>query len=392
MVARTCVGILGRTVLWQLVYADDVNWLAKGVSGIRGIVLALFVMTALGTPFSWRKIKGGFAYPWIGLEVNLEQHALGLSAARAEWLQRWIDGVLERNGVLMGELASVLGRLSFAAGPLERIRPFLSSLFAWVAVTPSDAYLAPNPEVRLCLKWIAAKLSRGGRLEPCRHLRREHHGVLFRADARAADDGVVVGGWECKGGKPPGEARWFSVALNADNAPWLLCKGESFRVIAALELLASLISVVVFMPPGLPDDGAYGLSCSAETDNKGNSYAVRKMMSTAFPLNAMLMELSEQLEARQSWLDLAWVPRQQNLEADALTNGDFDAFSPSLRIEVDLKSLPWVVLPEMLEAGAGMVAELDELRKGKRKARAEARARKRERKRLGGSHQHIEPW
>ena len=122
---------------------------------------SLFIMVALGTPFSWPKVKGGVAYPWIGLDINLDKHALGLSESRADWLRRWIDGVLERDGVVINELASALGRLSFAAGPLERIRPFLSSLFAWVAVAPGNAYLAPNPEVKLCLKWISWKLGAG---------------------------------------------------------------------------------------------------------------------------------------------------------------------------------------------------------------------------------------
>ena len=63
IVARTSLSVLGRAPLWQLLYADDVNWLVKGVEGIRGAVLASFIMVVLGTPFSWPKVRAGFLTP-----------------------------------------------------------------------------------------------------------------------------------------------------------------------------------------------------------------------------------------------------------------------------------------------------------------------------------------
>ena len=42
------------------------------------------------------------------------------------------------------------------------------------------------------------------------------------------------------------EARWFSVRLNRRNAPWAFVKGEPFRVIASLELVAVLVAVMTF--------------------------------------------------------------------------------------------------------------------------------------------------
>ena len=82
----------------------------------------------------------------MGLEIDLTGYRLGLSLSGAQWLCDWIDGVIERDAVLIRDLASVLGRLAFAAGPLERIRPFLSPMFAWTAVAPGGAYLQPPPE------------------------------------------------------------------------------------------------------------------------------------------------------------------------------------------------------------------------------------------------------
>ena len=158
---------------------------------------------------------------------------------------------------------------------------------------------------------------------------------IFRADAQAEGEDVVVAGWECRGGVLPGAARWFSIRLTPENSPWIYCRGEPYRVIAALELFATLFGVIAFMTEGEQGEGSAVITGSASTDNKGNAYAAAKLMTTKFPLNAMVMELSEQLEARGSWLKLDWGPRRQNEEADALTNEQFGGFREDLRIHLD---------------------------------------------------------
>ena len=109
-----------------------------------------------------------------------------------------------------------------------------------------------------------------------------------------------------------------------------------------------------------------------------------RLMTTKFPLAPVLMELVEQLEARDSWLRVAWVPRQQNLEADALTRGCFDGFDPSRRVVMELGELKWKVLHAMLEAGGGMVEELARLRLERKAIRRAAKETKRKPRRLAG--------
>ena len=76
-----------------------------------------------------------------------------------------------------------------------------------------------------------------------------------------------------------------------------------------------------------------------------------------------------------------------------MTNGHFADFDPKLRVEVDLSKVPWVVLPAMLEAGGGMVKELEELREKKRAERAAARSRKKAKGKLaGGALKDRDPW
>jgi hypothetical protein len=55
---------------------------------------------------------------------------------------------------------------------------------------------------------------------------------------------------------------------------------------------------------------------------------------------------------------LGWIPRNQNVEADAGTNGDYRYFSPENRVEVKWKELEWILLPEFMEAGKLLYREI----------------------------------
>ena len=57
-------------------------------------------------------------------------------------------------------------------------------------------------------------------------------------------------------------------------------------------------------------------------------------------------------------LNLEWVPRGSNAEADRLADGRFDGFSPDLRVHADLSSVKWLVLPALLESGEKFYASM----------------------------------
>ena len=79
----------------------------------------------------------------------------------------------------------------------------------------------------------------------------------------------------------------------------------------------------------LPDRTDAAFTLSGSTDNKGNSHAIAKMMTTKFPLCAILMELAAQLQDKELNLQLHWVPRDQNTEADELSNFNAARFDPA---------------------------------------------------------------
>ena len=119
------------------------------------------------------------------------------------------------------------------------------------------------------------------------------------------------------------------------------------------------------------------------------------MMTTTFPLCAVLMELTEQLDLRDDWLRVSWTPRDQNAEADALTNGHFHQFDPVNRIDLRPEDMSWVLLDEMLKAGGAMTEELLALKAQKRalKLRSKELKKQLKKKKLPSDSLKVrEPW
>eukprot|EP00971_Amphidinium_carterae_P338091 6475264-Amphidinium_carterae.2 len=132
-------GALGRLVMhilgpdeWlqMLIFVDDLLFLAKGPGKFEAILLCLLLWTLMGTPFSWRKLRGGLKLQWIGYALcsGVRPHGAGLSDERAAWLSRWGREMLRERLVQVGVLQQGLGRLSFAAGLLDWSRPFLAPI------------------------------------------------------------------------------------------------------------------------------------------------------------------------------------------------------------------------------------------------------------------------
>ncbi len=91
-----------------------------------------------------------------------------------------------------------------------------------------------------------------------------------------------------------------------------------------------------------------------------------KIMTTKWPLSAILVELAWQLQKRGWLLRLEWRPRQLNQAADRLSNGDTTGFDPAKRVEVTAEMLRGEILPLLLAAGENWGAQLEALRQAKR--------------------------
>ena len=357
VVVRSCHRIMGRHMgLLHLIYADD-GWLtATGTRFWKKVLMWLFLFELLEIPITWAKVRGGAEVNWIGYCLNVSTFERGINVSKREWIERWIGGKLEQGGVVGRELKSVLGRLSFVAGALRHVRPFLAPLFSWSATLAGGTFSKFPDAVIILLEFVKQEVSRKPKraLEPLLSAPMD----IFRVDAKAAGEEIVIGGWETWKRAVQAEARWFSFRLNRKNAAWAYLKGDPFRSIATLELIGVLAAVMVLAPGAEWAGGDAKVTLTALTDNLGNTHVLRKFGSSKYPLSIVAMELATQLDRRGLDLELQWVPRWQNQEADDLTNERFTDFEERNRIPVEFEALEFLVMDRLLEKAGKLDEEL----------------------------------
>jgi hypothetical protein len=347
---RCTYGLLGKAhPIELLTYVDDLLFLSGSKEERYATVFAIFIFRLFGLPFKAQKFRGGFKVDWIGLHLCCKTFAVGLSPDRAAWMVQWIQKVLANGWVATCDMAMALGRLNFAITALIFEKPFLGILYMWTStIIRSTKKVATLPwAVRLVLQWICERFTASDGMQRVLPPPIETED-WFRSDAKAEDGRATIGGWECKGGVHPSQARWFFVEVTADWAPWAFSKqGDPKRVIATLELLGTILCLHLFKNEYHPGDSGY-VNVAGGTDNAGNTFAMKKLMSTKWPLTVLLIELAEISRQNAIQLHLRWVPRDSNQEADDLTNQKFGAFNPELRVECVPAKIDWLVLPRIM--------------------------------------------
>ena len=195
VVVRSCHRIMGRYMgLLHLIYADD-GWLtATGSRFWKKILMWLFLNELWEIPITWTKVRGGAEVNWIGYYLNVATFERGINQSKRDWIKKWIDDKLEKKGVVGRELKSVLGRLSFVAGALRYVRPFLAPLFAWSSSLAGGTFAEFPDAVMILLEFVREEVIR----KPARPLEPLMASPMdiFRVDAKAAGEEIVIGGWE----------------------------------------------------------------------------------------------------------------------------------------------------------------------------------------------------
>ena len=348
----------------MLIFADDLESLGAGLRGRRGTVLSFLFLSTLGFPFKWAKQRGGLKVEWIGLYTDYTTMRLGLSPKRAAWMEGWTRKLASTGRVTAKEMEQGLGRLGFAANALTWERPFLGPLYSWTAAIRNKTGVLRIPTMLRTILWfLADRAAEGGSLQAPPPLRKgEEDNVIFYTDAKATEKGAWVGGFLQTSDGQIGE--WFSEEVEEAWAPWLFLRKDPKRVIAALEMLATLIAVRLWAK-GLPVGGKGKCWVKGSTDNLSNAYAVSKWMSTKYPLTILIMELSETLRTRDCELNLQWVPRDLNQLADDLTNQKFDSFPSVKRVQFVGGDKKWLVLDSLMHKAQEFHEELAREKKRK---------------------------
>ena len=191
-----------------------------------------------------------------------------------------------------------------------------------------------------------AQLLEGHRLVPApvRPLKQ-----LFRTDAKCELGRVVLGGWLLGVEADPATAKWFCVELTPDQVPWLFKEdGSSQWASSSAELLATYMACLAFAP----DICVSECTITAGTDNRSNPQALEKGSSMKWPLMGLMMQFASYLASCGGRIKLQWRPREENIEADDLTNSRFDRFDLSLRVDVSFGDLPMSIFDSLQDAQA----------------------------------------
>ena len=172
-------------------HVDDLLWITQSSDGLLRILASILLLSVLGVPFAWHKFSGGGEHTWIGYSLCVAKRTVGISLSRADWVIGWIRKTRSDGLVRVGDLRSVLGRLSFAFSVIPLLKPFLGPINAWAAAVQACRTLRLPKAVSLVLLFLQRALEQGlRRVEVPRHSTapKEH----FRTDAKAQ---VPSSGW-----------------------------------------------------------------------------------------------------------------------------------------------------------------------------------------------------
>ena len=79
-IARIIMAVYGRDFAWQLVYVDDLLWMAWGPLKYWLLLTALLLWEACGAPFSWHKTRGGLQQDWVCYWYDAGRCQVGISS------------------------------------------------------------------------------------------------------------------------------------------------------------------------------------------------------------------------------------------------------------------------------------------------------------------------
>jgi len=336
-----CVGrfvghVMQASIFWHLVYVDDLHGAFAGAQKFEMLWIWLLAFELVGTPFGYHKLRGGFASEFVGYHLRYDRNEVGITTRRGSWLVDWIQSLEKRKFVVAArDFSEFLGRLGFVSQLLVWLKPHLAPLFAWSAVASSGLVGKLPDTVILTLKYIQIELSNESFMVSAQRPK-VFAEEQFRTDAKCTDTSMVLGGWEIS------TRRWFSISLSREQVPFLFKPdgGGAQWASTSAELLASLAALRAF---GWLDGGrtrrTMQFSIFAGTDNRANDLLSNKRSTTKWPLMLVNMELSSCLAKSRLTLDLRWRPREENQEADELTNEIFTSFSMDDRVPLSLTDL-----------------------------------------------------
>ena len=310
------------------VYVDDPILAAIGdmPSRDRAFARVILLWLALGVKLNWPKATLGTSVEWIGAEYSARKGTVTakIPADRITKLTEKVEGHLAAKG-MTSNLASLAGEMSWVAGIVPRLRPFVTMLYGAVHEAARRAESQDNGEsrkrpknmvfirqVEFPLTWIKAFLEGAcGSMQKTFHLADRHAPptLTITTDASTSGLGAIL---STPSGQP---IAWMADLIRQEdrerfgaepNDPAWMAEWELFAVLAALHVWQGRLR-------------GHRLTCLMHVDSQAAIGAVAKLSSPSQVCNYISAEISLLLESCNVNLKLDHIRTEANLEADALS-------------------------------------------------------------------------
>ena len=135
--ARSAQSLFDETRVRLQLFVDDTFAQARGNKSERRMMFAIVLAwwSVLGAKIAWHKGAVGSDLAWIGARVRHEASLISVTV-KEELLRAALDttqAFLRGNVIRASKLRSLAGRLSFMAGIIPTLKPFLGELWAAIA-------------------------------------------------------------------------------------------------------------------------------------------------------------------------------------------------------------------------------------------------------------------
>ena len=283
---RLIASLFNEAIFRCEIYVDDPLMAARGNEKQRDklFTVAMLVLQLTGFPLAWEKGKVGSNVVWIGAHLSSLHDGVQVSIPE-DMLDALLEQTMEFSSAVVVPRKSVksyCGKLSFVAGMVPYLRPFLGMLWAALASRSKlPATLIHVRQFRVALDWLLALL-------------RGRHGPLVRLfplQEQWADEGSYIATDACPWGmagvrfekhKP---VQWYATKLTAfDLRKFSATTGES-KFNTTWEALALLIAIRLWLPGTC-------VKAHVRSDSLSALRSMVKLTSTSPALNIIARELA----------------------------------------------------------------------------------------------------
>ena len=307
-------------------YVDDPIFVLFGPglgAAAKDLAVALLWIAVAGFPTKLGKANGGKVIDWVGARIECHDDeqtvVVTLPAQKISQLAEQVEKMLNRSVVGARELRSLAGSLSFVAGLVPHLRPFLSTF--WAVLTKFELTSEGKPfgkarklihtsRIAPGLRWVRALLQ-AGTLRKTFLANPPHTDFEIVTDASPWGIGGIL--------RRKGEACELFFSCLPDT---VLHKFGAERGVSKFNTLWQGLALLVAFRlwlPSLP----YGAVYRAKSDNLGFLRALARGSAKSPALNVLAREFA--LDERSYQVrGLSRIPGISNVQADALSR----IFSP----------------------------------------------------------------